>query len=96
MDITLRDRLPARFVATLGLVLMLSAFGTGHAHANGPVAAQSAGNTVSASATLNFRIVVAETLRLGGQQQRQSATAPTTTRTVTNQGDHQLVTLARP
>lgn len=85
-----------RVFASIVLALALCAFGIGNALANASGPAAGGSNQVSASATIHFRIVVAETLRIDGPQQHQSATAPTTTRTVADRGDHQLVTLARP
>jgi len=86
----------ARVFASTALVLALSAFGIGTALATPPGPAPNGSNKVQASATIQFRIVVAETLRLDGPQQRQSATAPTTTHTVADLGDHRMVTVARP
>jgi hypothetical protein len=94
MDITLRNRIPASVAALLGLALAMASVSV--AQANGPAGVPNANAKVSASATLHFRIVIAETLRIEGTPQRVSATAPATTRTVTFHDGRQLVTLARP
>lgn len=50
----------------------------------------------SATAVVSFQIVIPEVVAFGADVQRQPATAPTLTRTVSIESGVQLVTIARP
>lgn len=95
MGVKLRKWVPAATIAMRGVVLLL-AFSSGLALANSAEGSPNDRGVLSASATLHFRIVIPETLRIEGDVQRRSALAPRTTRTVTVEDGRQLVTIARP
>ena len=85
-----------RTVTHAAAVLLLTLAWSGAACADNTAARTPATSGSSASATVGFRIVIRETLRLGDQTQRVAANAPQTTRTVDVVNDRQMITLARP
>ena len=80
--------------AALALLLALAWSGTARADDTAVRAPSTSGQ--SATATVGFRIVIREVLRLDDQVQRVAATAPQTTRSVDLVGNRRIVTLARP
>lgn len=84
------------------LLLALVAAGVaGNAHASSQFSAQPAGShapasRTSASAAVNFRIVIRESLSLGGQQQKARPDAPAMVQSVSFENGREVVTLARP
>lgn len=82
------------------LLLALAAF-AGNVEASSQLTAQPAGghlssSRTSASAAVNFRIVIRESLSLGGQQQKARPDAPPMVRSVSIEDGREVVTLARP
>ncbi|HEU0152237.1 MAG TPA: hypothetical protein VFQ84_02700 [Arenimonas sp.] len=80
------------------LIIALLAGTAGQVQANSERVAQPAsGSTapVSASASVNFRIVIRETLSFG-QQQKARLDTPPMVRTVSVEDGREVVTLARP
>ncbi|KFN46226.1 hypothetical protein N790_02160 [Arenimonas malthae CC-JY-1] len=91
-----RPHLP-RLAAVAALLLAMSA----PAFAQGQLAVQPEGGRVAASATVTFRIVVRETVRLDEKNLvanvvRNDRNSPPEQRQVADLGNMQLVTLARP
>lgn len=85
------------------LLLALAAIAfAGGAEARSQLPVQAAGNqaashaTTSASATVGFRIVIRESLALGGPQQPARPDSPKLTQSVSFEGGREVVTLARP
>ena len=79
----------------VSLVLALACAGAAANEGASAEAASNAGGGTSASASLGFRIVIPEVLRLQGPEQRQHVAAAKTSRIVTVHDDRQLVTLVR-
>ena len=82
------------------LLLALVAF-AGNVEASSQFTAQPAGShasssRTSASAAVNFRIVIRESLSLGGQQQKARPDAPPMVQSVSIENGREVVTLARP
>lgn len=91
-----RPHLP-RLAAVAALLLAMSA----PAFAQGQLTVQPEGGRVAASATVTFRIVVRETVRLDEKNLvanvvRNDRNSPPEQRQVADLGNMQLVTLARP
>lgn len=84
----------------LGLLLVALVAFAGSAEASVQLSAQPAGHAAgsrgSASASVNFRIVVAESISLGGEQQKARAGTPPLTQSVSIENGREVVTLARP
>lgn len=83
------------------LLLVLIAGFAGGAEASSQFSVQAAGSSAAASptrasASVNFRIVIQETLSLGQQQQKARPDSPQMTRTVSIEDGREVVTLARP
>ena len=85
-----------RTVSHLVAALLLSLACAGTAIAADAAHRPASPSGQSATATVGFRIVIREVLRLDQQDQRLHATAPQTTRTVTTLDGRSLVTVARP
>ena len=79
------------------LLALLAAAVAGNAQASSQLTTQAgASSPVSASASVNFRIVIREDLRLGGEQQKARPTSPQLTQHVSVENGREVVTLARP
>jgi hypothetical protein len=61
-----------------------------------PAGSRANASRTSASASVNFRIVVRESLSLGGQQQKDRPHSPPLTQTVSFEDGREVITLARP
>jgi len=86
---------------SIALFLLLSLCAIGNAEASSQFSSEAAGShaptsTVRASAAVNFRIVIRETLTLGGEQQKSSPDRPQLTQSVSFEDGREVVTLARP
>ncbi|GAB2489565.1 hypothetical protein [Arenimonas alkanexedens] len=87
-------------IATL-LFALLAGAGASDVQASSQLSVQAAGNSApasrtSASAAVNFRIVIRETLNFGIAQQNASPTSPQLTRTVSVENRREVQTFARP
>ncbi len=80
------------------LLALLAAAIAGNAQASSQFSAQPAGESsrMSASATVNFRIVIREDLRLGGEQQKARPNSAQLTQSLSFENGREVVTLARP
>lgn len=83
-------------VTRFALSLLIALVCTGTARVSDASTGAPGSQSPSASATVGFRIVIREVLRLDDQVQRLHASAPQTTRTVTSQASRRMVTVARP
>ncbi|HEX4852831.1 MULTISPECIES: hypothetical protein [Arenimonas] len=85
----------------LGLLLLALVAAAGNVEASSQFSAQPAGGHASssptrASAAVNFRIVIRESISLGGQQQKSRPDAPPMIQSVSFENGREVVTLARP
>lgn len=85
-----------RTVTRIALSLLVALACASGASANEGSSVESASGATTASASLGFRIVIPEVLRLQGPAQPQHVAAAQTARIVTTLEDRQLVTLVRP
>lgn len=86
---------------SIALLLLALLAVAGNAQASSTFTASSAGShaattSTQASAAVNFRIVIRESLVLGGEQQPARADAPPLVRMVSHEDGREVVTFARP
>lgn len=84
----------------IALLLLALVAAAGNVQASAQFTAQPAGHAASsparASAAVNFRIVIRESLSLGGEQQKARPDVPPMVQSVSLENGREVVTLARP